>query len=79
MDMTQLKVGRTARVVEIKGGQPLKQKLQAIGVVPGRTIGKINRAILKGPVVLRVGSVQVAIGFGMARKIMVEPLDAARI
>jgi ferrous iron transport protein A len=66
-------------VIEIQGGPPLQQKLRAIGVAPGRTIGKLSRAILKGPVVLMVGSVQVAIGFGMARKIVVEPLDAAGI
>jgi ferrous iron transport protein A len=77
MDITQLEVGRTARVVEIQGGQALQQKLRAIGIVPGRTIGKTNRAILKGPLVLTVGAVQIAIGFGMARKIVIEPLDAA--
>ena len=77
MDLTQLEIGRTARVVEIQGGQALRHKLRAIGIMPGKTISKTSRAILKGPVVLMVGSVQVAIGFGMARKIMVEPLNSA--
>jgi ferrous iron transport protein A len=77
MDITQLEVGRTAKVVAIHGGNALQKKLQAIGVMPGRTVGKVSRSILKGPVLLMVGSVQVAIGFGMARKIVVEPLDAA--
>jgi ferrous iron transport protein A len=79
MDLTQLEIGRTARVVEIQGGQSLQNKLHAIGILPGKTISKTSRAIFKGPIVLMVGSVQIAIGFGMARKIMVKPLGSSSV
>jgi ferrous iron transport protein A len=78
MDLTQLEVGRNARVVEIRGGRGIQDKLNDIGIVPGRTIGKSSQALLKGPVVLSIGPTQVAIGFGMARKIVVDPLDFSR-
>ena len=76
MDLTQLEIGQNARIVEIRGGRTIQKKLHDIGIVPGRTIEKSSQTLLRGPVVLAVGTIQVAIGFGMARKILVDPLNS---
>jgi ferrous iron transport protein A len=76
MNITQLKIGKSARIIEIQGGLSVQQKFLDIGIVPGKTVKKTNDTILHGPVVLSVGPAQVAIGFGMARKILIEELDA---
>lgn len=65
--------GRSATVVEIAGGHGLVNRLDALGIRPGKRITKVSAAFMHGPVVIRVDRAEVAIGFGMARKIVVQP------
>jgi ferrous iron transport protein A len=45
--------------------------LEAIGVRPGVTIEKLTGSPFGGPVVIRIGHMRLAIGYGMASKVMV--------
>jgi len=72
MDITQLKEGEKAKVVKILGGCGLIKKLDALGIRPGVEITKISSQVLRGPQTLQIGNTQVAIGFGMARRVIVE-------
>jgi ferrous iron transport protein A len=45
--------------------------LQALGIMPGKIVTKVSSAFMRGPVVIVVDRVQVAIGFGMASRIIV--------
>jgi len=74
MDVTQLKEGEKAKVIEIIGGCGLIRKLDALGIRPGVEITKISSQVLRGPQTLQIGNTQVAIGFGMAKKIVVEKI-----
>lgn len=65
--------GQGATVVEILGGHGLVSRLDALGIRPGKRITKISAAFMRGPVVIRVDRAEVAVGFGMARKIVVRP------
>lgn len=65
--------GQSATVVEVVGGHGLVSRLDALGIRPGKRITKISAAFMRGPVVIRVDRADVAIGFGMARKITVQP------
>jgi ferrous iron transport protein A len=69
----QMPTGRSATVVEILGGHGLVSRLDALGIRPGKRITKISAAFMRGPVVIRVDRAAVAVGFGMARKIIVRP------
>jgi ferrous iron transport protein A len=73
MDITQMKEGDKGVVVEICGGCGIVNKLDALGIRPGVEITKISSQFLRGPVILQVGNTQVAIGYGMARRVLVEP------
>ena len=64
---------QSATVVEILGGHGLVSRLDALGIRPGKRITKISAAFMRGPVVIRVDRAEVAVGFGMARKIIVRP------
>jgi ferrous iron transport protein A len=59
-------------VHEIKGGQELIDRLNALGIRTGKKITKISSMLLHGPVTIRIDRMRVAIGFGMAAKIFVE-------
>jgi ferrous iron transport protein A len=71
-----MEAGQTGMVIQILGGRGLIRRLEAIGIRPGKKVTKINSALFRGPVTLRVGQTQAAIGFGMANKILVE-IDAS--
>jgi ferrous iron transport protein A len=46
-------------------------RLQALGIMPSKRITKVSSVFMRGPVVVEVDRAQVAIGFGMASRIIV--------
>jgi len=71
-DLTQLKEGETGTVVGIHGGHGLVCRLESMGIRAGKRVTKVSSQIMRGPVTLRVDQGQVAMGFGMAKKIQIE-------
>jgi len=72
--LPEIEPGVTVRIVEITGGESVRRRLYALGLHLGDRIELAARGILGGPVLVRhEGSgITVAIGRGIARKIMVE-------
>jgi Fe2+ transport system protein FeoA len=64
------------RVVAIEGGLRMKQRLADLGLNQGVTIRILNDSG-HGALILAVKDSRLAIGRGMANKILVEPLSAA--
>ena len=71
-DLTQMRAGDKGRVMDIRGGWGLLRKLETLGIKQGTEIVKVSSQLMRGPITIRVGNTQVAIGFGMARRIVVE-------
>jgi ferrous iron transport protein A len=74
--LTLLKAGQSGRIVEIQGGPGLVNRLSALGIRPGGRITKVNSMLMRGPVTVRIGRTQVAMGFGMARRVIIELIEA---
>ena len=72
LTLGQMEVGQTGTIIEILGGWGLVRRLEALGVRPGKKVTKISTTLFRGPVTLKTGNTQVAVGFGMARKIIVQ-------
>jgi ferrous iron transport protein A len=72
LTLTEMKTGQTGTVVGVLGGHSLIRRLDALDIRPGKKVTKISSTLFHGPVTLRVDNAQVAVGFGMARKIIVE-------
>ena len=70
--LRQMQSGQNGEVVQIQGGYRLVSRLSALGIRPGRRITKVSSMLMQGPVTIQSGNTQVAIGFGMANKIVVE-------
>ena len=70
--LRQMRTGQSGIVVQIQGGHGLINRLSALGIRPGQRITKVGSTFMRGPVTIKVGNAQVAIGFGMANKIIVE-------
>jgi len=88
LTLDQMQVGQTGTVVEVLGGPGFVgrrgpgfmrrhgpgfgRRLEALGIRPGKKVTKISSMFFRGPVTLKIDNAQVAIGFGMANRILVE-------
>lgn len=72
MTLLELDKGEKARIVNLKDGRKLSNKLNAMGVRPGKEIKKITDTFIGGPITIKVDNSNIAIGRGMAGKIKVE-------
>ena len=68
----EMRPGQTGIVVNLTGGRGMVRRMQAMGLRPGVPIARLGGQPFRGPVSLQVGSMEVAVGFGLARRIMVE-------
>jgi len=67
-----MKRGETGLVREIQGGISATERIRNMGVRIGKKIKKEEAHFWHGPQMVLVDNFKVAIGFGMASKIMVE-------
>jgi Fe2+ transport system protein FeoA len=74
VSVTQLSNGSSARVVCVQGDGKAAKRLAAMGIVPGAIIVKAGASPLRGPVVLKKGSTQFAIGYAMALRLLVDKI-----
>jgi len=70
VNLLQLQNNKWAKVIDITGGFGFIRRLENLGIRVGIRILKISG--ISGPVIVKVGQAQVAIGRGMASKIIVE-------
>jgi ferrous iron transport protein A len=72
VNLRQMYPGQTGRVMQIDSGLGLVRRLNALGIRPGKKITKVSSMLMRGPVTVQLGSTRLAIGFGMASRILVE-------
>jgi ferrous iron transport protein A len=72
LSLDRMHAGQTGKVLRVHGGRGFRKRLEVLGIRPGMKITKVSGQIMRGPVIVRIGVTQVAIGFGMARRILVE-------
>ena len=71
LTLSEVPEGQVVRVVGMRAGLGLTSRLTAMGVVPGAEVLMVsNRGA--GPVVVEVRGTRLALGRGMARKILVQ-------
>ena len=63
--------GEVCVVRQFMGGHAMAARLQAMGLRPGKRVRKISRQPLRGPVAVEIDNYCIAIGHGMARRIIV--------
>lgn len=71
VSLVHFKPEHKCKVLEIQGGAGLQNRLMSMGLYVGREITKLSYIGLRGPVVVRVGRSVLALGHGMAAKVMV--------
>ena len=73
--LAELRPGEIAEIIALNGGDEFQSRLRAMGLAEGQTVRKLSRIRWGGPIVLLVNRAQVAVGRGMARKIVIRVKD----
>ncbi len=76
MTLDQLSLGERARVITIHGGRRLQINLEQMGIHSGDTIVVAGSGAFRGPFLIEVHGIRLALGRGVARRILVEPLKS---
>ncbi len=72
VDITHLKPKESGVIVEIKGGSNLVGRLQSMGIRISKKLTKVSSHFWGGPQTIEIDNFKVAIGHGMAKKIIVD-------
>lgn len=72
----KLRSGQSGVVQSIEGGKGIAKRLEALGVRPGKTVVKVSGLFMGGPVTVMVDGRQVAMGRGIAGRVLVETTRA---
>jgi len=72
VSLVNMKAGQSGRLIGIMGGHGMVNRLGDMGLRIGKSIRKVSSMLMGGPVVVEVDGFQVAVGYGMASRIIVE-------
>ncbi len=75
MTLDQLLENRKAKVIAIQGGHGIRQRLSQMGIHMGDIITILRFGALRGPILVEVHGSQVALGRGIASRIIVEEVE----
>jgi len=71
VSVAEMQTNQTGLVVRVNAGPGKVNQLHAMGIRPGVVVAKKSSQPLRGPVIIRVGSTELALGYGLARRITV--------
>jgi len=70
--LSQLGKGEKGIVKRLEGGYGFQRKLSSMGLRIGKQVRIFSYQPLRGPLVIEVDNMRIAIGRGMANKIIIE-------
>ncbi|WP_297534435.1 FeoA family protein [Thermococcus sp.] len=71
--LLSLAPGERAIVVDLRGGPNFRSRLYAMGLAPGAVVQVVS-VYPRGPVIIQVGGTRLALGRGMAARVLVRRL-----
>lgn len=70
MPLTAASPGQEVTLIDILGGRGIRSKLYSMGLIPGVKLTVLGKR--GGPIMVAINDTRLALGFGMAKKIIVE-------
>ena len=77
MTLSQLSIGAFARVTRIQGGHGVLRNLNQLGIHVGDVVSLTRRGAFRGPLLVQIHGMQIALGRGVAAHVDVELLQAS--
>ena len=75
VSLTNMKSGQSGVLVEFLGGHGMTSRLDALGLRLCKKIRKVSSMLMRGPIVVEVDGFQIAVGYGVASRIIVEIME----
>ena len=72
-NLEQAQLRLPVRISGIDGGHEVRARLATMGLLPGAVLSVLNRGPLGGPLLIEIDGTRIALGRGVARKVLVEP------
>jgi ferrous iron transport protein A len=72
MTLMQATTGQTVRIKRIEGGVGFEHKLRQLGLFPGDSARVLRHAPLGGPILVEIEGRSIALGRGVASRVIVE-------
>ena len=72
VSLANMETGQSGTIMEFRSGFGLTRRLEEMGIRSGKKVTKVSGMPLRGPVVVQVGGTRIALGHGMAMKVIVE-------
>lgn len=73
--LDQMQAGQSGIIMGIEGGHGMVMRLNTMGIIPGKKITKISSQLMRGPVMIEVDRARIALGFGMAKRILLQLIN----
>ena len=73
--LADMKSGQSGILVEVRSGHGMIRRLDALGLRLCKQVRKVSSMLMRGPIVVEVDGFQVAIGHGIASRIIVEVME----
>lgn len=70
--LTEMKIGEEGVVLDIGNREKFPRRLWVLGLFPGKKVKKVSSSLVGGPVVILCGTQELALGRGLASRVMVE-------
>ncbi|MBN1334922.1 MAG: ferrous iron transport protein A [Deltaproteobacteria bacterium] len=70
--LSECQRGDRVRILRVESGRGARLHLTNLGVAEGRVVDVLGGTPFGGPVIVRNGDTEAAIGFGLAERILVE-------
>lgn len=75
VSLASMKAGESGIVADFLDGHGFINRLNALGIRLCKKITKVNSMLMRGPIIVDVDGMKIAIGHGMAHRIIVEVTD----
>ncbi|MEA1986726.1 MAG: FeoA family protein [Candidatus Marinimicrobia bacterium] len=72
MSLKDIKIGDRAKIIKMNGGSMFIKKAESLGIRVGSIVVKKTAQMMNGPITIQVGNTNIALGVGMAEKVIVE-------
>jgi ferrous iron transport protein A len=75
MVLADVDAGKNVKILHFNNGKGLEGKLRQMGIYTGAILLVVRRAPFHGPVLLEFEGREIALGYGIAKKILVEGVE----
>ena len=76
VNVVDLPTGERGEVIELRGGWGMHRHLSSLGIRPGKVLRKITTQPMGGPIMVEVAGARIAIGRGMAARIVIRKIES---